>query len=119
MEIKITSKEIPEGELRSLILHSVAADAQSQFSIRDARVRVRGLDAAVVVALVGASSAAIGALLTGLLQIAKQRSSGTITLQGSDGSRIDVPANTTPDKIDELIGKLRTISGPQIHIGNP
>jgi hypothetical protein len=118
MQINITSDEIAEDELQQLLNQRLGKDEARNIFIQSGSVRLRGADPAVVVALVSASSAAIGALLTGLLQIAKERCSGRITLQGSDGSRIDVPANTSPEKFDALIENIRKMSQPRVHIGS-
>ena len=119
MEICITSTEIPQAELKELLLYRLEATASDQISILPRPVRLRGPDSTVVVALVSASSAAVGALLTGLLQIAKERSSGRIILQANDGSRVEVGADTPSEKLDELVEKVRTMSQPRIHIGSP
>jgi hypothetical protein len=118
MQIGITSDEIAEDELRQLLNQRLSRDVAHNIVIQSGAPRLRGADPALIVALVSASSAAIGALLTGLLQIAKERCSGRITLQASDGSRVDVPANTSPERLDALIENIREMSQPRLHIGS-
>jgi len=117
MQIKIASVEIAQDELQRLLVHRFGSNNAESISIHGQSVRLRGGDATVLVALVSASSAAIGALLTGVLQIAKERCAGKISLQGNDGSRLEVPANIPPEKLDSLIETLRKLSEPRIHIG--
>jgi hypothetical protein len=118
MEVSITSFQISADELQELLGQRLSARVRCDISIQPGTVQVRGVDPRVVVALVSASSAAIGALLSGLLQIAKERCSGKITLQGNDGSRVEVPANTSPEKLNALIENVRQMSSPRVHLGS-
>ena len=69
------------------------------------------LDPSVLVAIVGVSGTALGALVSELLKIAQQKGGQTIVLQGKDGSRLEIPAGTSSARIDELVDKVRKMVG--------
>src|ERR1044072_9472161 len=53
----------------------------------------RGVDPAGLVAVVTVIGTVVGALVTGLLQIAQSRQATTIVLSGKDGSRLEIPSD--------------------------
>ncbi|KAA3618956.1 MAG: hypothetical protein DWQ05_06205 [Calditrichaeota bacterium] len=72
-------------------------------------------DPTVLVALVSGGSAALTAIIVGifkLLEHAKQR----IIIQAEDGSRLEIPGNTSAEKIDELITAMHKMSVKRIRI---
>ena len=76
----------------------------------------RGLDPIVLVALVGASGTCLGALVTSLLKVAQQGKTKKIVLQSKSGHRLEVPADTPPEKINEMIEKIKEMDEPSINI---
>jgi hypothetical protein len=109
MEIKIA---LPSGT-RSLqeVKDSLEANANLtasdvQLELRTAKVKYRSIDPTLLVAIVGAAGTGIGALITGLLQIGQQISARKIVLEAQGGQKLEVPANTSLDKIDHLLDRL-------------
>ena len=80
---------------------------------------MRPADDAALVAIVGAVGTGFGALLTGLLQIAQQSKSKKIILQTQAGSRLEVPADISPEELDVLIEKLKKLDTPILKIAIP
>lgn len=76
---------------------------------RKSETRLRGMDPTILVAIAGAGGAAIGALITGLLQILKQTIANKIVMQTRSGYRLEIPANLSPEEIEALIEKLRKL----------
>jgi hypothetical protein len=78
--------------------------------------RFRTLDPSILVAVVGVAGTALGALIAGLLKVSQERASQRIVIQGKDGTKLELPANTPPEKIDELIEKIRKMNAPYIYM---
>jgi hypothetical protein len=74
-------------------------------------------DPAILVALVSGAGAAITALITGLLQLAQERRQ-RIILQATNGRRLEIPANTSPERIEELLDILRQMEIERIRIAS-
>jgi len=77
-------------------------------------LRVRGMDPTILVAVVGAAGAGLGALISGLLAVARQSKTKKVIIQGRQGSRLEIPVDTPPDKVDYWIDKLREIDADRI-----
>jgi hypothetical protein len=58
----------------------------------------------------------LGVLITGILEVAKQKSAGKIVIQSKGGSRIEVPASISPDKLDWLVEKVKKLESESIEI---
>lgn len=116
MKIEISCPGERLGDFDSPLADRIRSIAdQVGFELHPRASRFRAIDPTVLVAIVGGSSAAIGAFLSGILQLAKERRSSKITLQSGD-VRIEVPADTPAEEIDELIQKLRSMSKPAIYL---
>lgn len=109
MELHIKStlhgKEDLENEVKSLGL-TIATPAD---------LADRAIDPTVLVALVGAGGTALGAIITGVIQLVKiklQGNAGVIIVQAADGRRVEIPANIPAEKLDVLIDKINNL-GPQ------
>ncbi len=76
----------------------------------------RDVDATIVVAVASATGAALGALLSGLLEIAKARKVQQVVFQGKDGRRLEVPAETPLDRIDAYLDRLRDMDADRIEL---
>lgn len=115
LTIKINTDAISAAELKeSLEQRPDWKDLNIGLSLRKSKVRTRGLDPAILVAIVGAASTSMGALIAGLFQIAKEKSAERIVIQGADGERVEFPANLPPEEIDDLIEKARKLGAPKI-----
>jgi hypothetical protein len=76
----------------------------------------RGIDATVLVAIVGAAGTAVGAVIAGVIQIAQKSRCKKIVLQGKGGQRIEVPADTDLQKIKEFVDEVRRMDADKIRI---
>ncbi len=88
-----------------------------QFRLAGQTPTFRSLDPAVLVAVVGASGTALGALLGGLLAVAKQKHSNKIVIRGKNAS-LEVPADTPLQRIDALLERIRQLENPQVILSN-
>jgi len=78
----------------------------------------RSIEPAVVIALLGTSGASLGALITGLLAIAKQKKSNVLKLSYKDGEKqmsMEIPVDLLKtEKKSELVDMLERLQ----NIGN-
>lgn len=95
-----------EGEGIELMVRKVPSGSRS------------GADPTVLVAIVSGVSAAVSALISGLLRVLERRRvpSATIVVTGSDGTSVTVPAATDPERIEELLRLARELDSPRIWI---
>lgn len=109
MEIVIAlhSKSRPAAEIKESLEQQLAPVASDvQLELRTPKVKYRALDPTVLVAIVGAAGAGLGALITGLLQVGQQMAARKIVLEAQGGQKLEVPADTPVDKIDHLLDRL-------------
>lgn len=74
-------------------------------------------DPAILVAVVSGTSAAVSALITGLLELVQQRHQ-KIVLQATNGRRLEIPANSSPERIKELVDILEQMEIERIRIAS-
>jgi alpha-galactosidase/6-phospho-beta-glucosidase family protein len=84
--------------------------------LREAQVPVRGVDPIVLVALVGAGSTALGALVAGVFKIMEAKYGRKIVISGSQGRRVELTGEFTKEQIDEFVRQAREIDAEQIYI---
>jgi hypothetical protein len=77
-------------------------------------LRLRALEPSVLVAIVGASGATVGALITGLLNMARERKQESFVIQSKSGAKLEVPAGTSQETISMLIQKIREMDEPRV-----
>jgi hypothetical protein len=65
-----------------------------------------GADPAVIVATIGAVSANLAVLISGLLQRRTDRKNQRISIELTSGDKVDVPADMPPAELDSLIKSL-------------
>lgn len=118
--ITITSKRTKAVELKALLEQNLPPDrAEIALEVRKREQVFRGLDPTILVAIVGAAGAGLGAIITGLLQIAKQMSSRLITIQSKDGSKLVVPVGISKEELEMLIENVKKLDSDDIMISAP
>ena len=116
-EIVLESDFLSGIELRQILEqdYRLAGD-DVRFSVRKRGPRLRSPDSAILVAIIGSLGTTLVALISSLLQIAKEHKAAKIVLQSKDGRRIEFPADTPPEKIAELAAIAKEMDGPAIRI---
>lgn len=105
--IALNAKSRPAAEIKDSLEQQLAPAASDvRLELREPKVRYRGLDPNVLVAVVGAAGAGLGALITGLLQVGQQMAARKIVLEAQGGQKLEVPADTPTDKLDLLLDRL-------------
>jgi hypothetical protein len=75
----------------------------------------RSIETAVLVALIGAAGTGLGTLLTGVLQLAREKFASKIIVQTEKG-RIEVPANLPLDQLDKLLDRVKRLESSEVNI---
>jgi hypothetical protein len=108
IQITLTAGRRNLQEVKAALESQPAVGASgTRLEIRERKTKYRAIDPNLLVAIVGAAGAGLGALITGLFQIGQQIAAKKFVLETHDGNKLEVPANTSPEKIDELLSKLR------------
>jgi len=117
-KFNIVSENVTSEDLVSFLESHLGAEKSNiKFEIPKMSRHLRsGIEQTIVVAIVGAIATGVGALLNGLLQIAIQRSINKIVIQTKSGARLEVPADTPSEKIDELLDKLKAFDIDKIYL---
>jgi hypothetical protein len=120
-EIKLGCDWCSVETLERLLATEIEPDSDVTLSIRDAAHTFRSptaIDPTVLVAVVGGTSAAVSALITGLFRVLEKKrdKSATITLRGADGTKVIAPANATKEQLEELAALASRLSRPSVHL---
>jgi hypothetical protein len=116
IEVKVLSTEHASTDLRQLLASEVSASEGVSFEIREVASRQRGLDNAVLVAVVGSAGTALGALVAGVVRVAATSKARSIVLEGRSGRKIQYPSDLPPEKVRELVALVSELDGPTIRI---
>ncbi|HWS55874.1 MAG TPA: hypothetical protein VN228_17170 [Pyrinomonadaceae bacterium] len=109
--IALNPRSKPAAEIKeSLEQQLTPAAADVQLELRQPKVKYRGLDPNVLVAVVGAAGAGLGALITGLMQLRNQMAARKIVLEAEGGQKLEVPADTPMEKLDQLLERLNRMN---------
>ena len=96
--IRLESSSLSPADLTSELERRLKGSA-----IRLQLQQERGLETAVLVAIVGAAGTALGTLIGGLLKIAAQKSARQTVVHGRSGRRIEIPAETRVEDAKQLV----------------
>jgi hypothetical protein len=100
--IEINSRYIKAAELKRRLEEEQSNAPEVSLHIHGKPSRFRGGDPNVLIALVGLAGGGLGALITGLMNIAAQRQGSYVELKGPEWS-VRVPAKTTPEELNKMV----------------
>ena len=112
LQIGVAANEIEAGVIKDALHRALDGRDDLKLSRKDKDRRVRSLEPTIMVAIVGGVSAALSALITSVLQIAREHKAGKIVLQSKTGARIEVPSNISREKLDELVATVQDMERP-------
>lgn len=109
-QIEIFSKVFSAQELEELVRSQLPTDHNSfVLEVTKKTRKYRSLDQTVLVAIIGGTGATLAVLLTCLTTILQEKlKKGIIVIQG-EKRRIEIPANTSPERIRDLIELAKEI----------
>lgn len=120
-EVFITSDWLKPSAMRELLADELATEEPRVELIERRTSSDYLVDPIVLVAVVGGSSAAISAIVSGLLRILEARlgpRTGRISIEGREGGKVTVPAGTPLAQVEQLIRLQRDMDIERIHIGH-
>jgi len=108
IQISLTAGRRTLQEVKAALESQPAVSASgTRLEIREKKTKYRSIDPNLLVAIVGAAGTGLGALISGLFQIGQQIAAKKFVLETHDGNKLEVPADTSPEKIDALLAKLK------------
>jgi predicted ribonuclease YlaK len=108
--ITVASKGTKAAELKAQLEQHLDPDrAEIALEVRDRKSAVRVIDPTILVAIVGAAGTGLGALIAGLMEIAKQKSSRLIIIQSKGGTRLEVPVGVSEEELEALIENVKEL----------
>ena len=117
MEIQIILRtgNIDLVELKKL-LEEKTSGKEIALEIRRPAAIFRAPESSILLAIVATSGTALGALVSGILQIIKERSAKRIVIQSKSGTRLEVPRDIKSDELEVLVSKIRELESdsPQV-----
>ena len=121
MQIRIITDLLASEQLQTALVNELGRGGSESaegivFDLRTTADPSRGIDATVLVALVGAGSAAFGALLAGIANVMVARQGRKVVINGSQGRRLELTGQFTKQEIDQFIQQAREIDAEQIII---
>jgi|SRR5271157_3653 len=116
VEISICTSRLSAEDLKSALLRQLDSGTSIQLNVRKPSIQFRGVDSTVLVATVSAMGTALGALIAGVLKLAQGAKSGKIVIQGSQGQRLEIPADTPEAKIDKLMERVKSLDNEALTI---
>ncbi len=94
-------------ELAQFFEASGAPPAGASFELRESSSPLR-MDPTVLVALISGGFSVVAALVTGLLPLLQEaRRPSVIRIEDRDGNAVEVPADTPPDRLPEIVAAAR------------
>lgn len=103
--IVIDGALIPSAELRTRLLAELPPGDGIKLELVPKRTaRDILLDPTVLTAIISGTSAAVSALVTGLMQVVGRRQErGKVALRFDDGSSLEIPSGTPPEEVSKYI----------------
>jgi hypothetical protein len=123
-ELSVSMQGMSSRQLRDDLARLVAADANCKvevaWQLRAAPHDTRSLDPTVLVAITTTLGALAGTVVTCLFQLVQDRKRGTIVVITRDGTRIEGPADASPEQLAGYVAKVRELEVAHIHMaGTP
>lgn len=110
--ITIQSQQSSASELHQMLAPALSEAADTRLEVK----QFRAAETAVLVAVVGALGTGLGALITGILKVAAEKGRAAIVLQGRSGRRVEVPADSPPERIAEYVELAKTLDVGRIEV---
>jgi hypothetical protein len=108
VRLEIVLQDIDSESVRSRLAELPEMDGVAWTTPHEANNKPsRVLQPAVLVAIVGAAGTALGALITGLLALAKERKVGVISVSAG-GVTISMPQNASVEQVQRVLELIRS-----------
>ena len=104
MYVRITSHNLSKYELKNYLrlLNITFEETPTDATVRD-------MDSTVLLAVIGATSVVLRYFIIGLLDIIKERQLARLSIETKEGTKIDIPANYSIERVEKLITELQRL----------
>jgi len=120
VEIPIDSSEMAGEQLLTFVAPAFKSSGAVRLELRPVTSQMRSpvVDSSVLVAVVAGGSAALSALVSGLLKVLEKRRDNTakVVIRGSNGATIEFPADTPPEALPRLVEFAKSLDDPRIEL---
>nr|WP_319494090.1 hypothetical protein [uncultured Desulfobacter sp.] len=114
-EITIESPELSSA-LKKNLKEALLEDSTITLTLRPLDEKIRNMDPAVLVAIVGTVSTAIGTLIGGLLKVIEKSKGQTIRIIGKSGRTVEITGKLTPESLDHYVKIAKDLDVERIEV---
>lgn len=114
--ITLSAESMSSAALEEALADAMADGEAPRYDRVPAPNQTRSVDPTVLVAIIGASSSGLTALITGFFALANIRAEGKILIQRADGSRIEVPASMAAEERATVLEQAAATEIVHIHL---
>lgn len=118
-EIVISSNAFEPPHLLEVLKRAASAyTIEAELELRRPGRLRSGLEQTVVVAIVAGTSAAISALISGVLRLIEIQYNRTakIVIRGADGTTVEVPFGIKPEELERLAEVAKSLNRPEMKL---
>jgi hypothetical protein len=101
--VDIVSDSLSASDLLSRVQKLDDLSPRYAFEVRRPRFQFRAVDAAVLVALIGAVGSTLTALIAGLLQVCQRKADQRISIELASGTKVQIPANVSVEELERIL----------------
>lgn len=100
-------------------IEQITANIEAEVSQFDGNISIqradsRAIETAVLLAVISATTAALGALIQAICSVAKAKAQSKIIVQDRYGARIEIPVNSTLSEVERAALILSRLDAPRI-----
>lgn len=108
IEITVEASDFSLGQLKdSLDVNEALSEHEITLELRKSVASKRNIDPSVLVAIVAAAGAGIGALITGIFAGIDRKKMMYVEIHFAGGGMVKAPADITDEKLDKLVEKAK------------
>jgi hypothetical protein len=113
MQVKISAKSVDLNEVKASLEKTIGSTEEIEFQVH--QPDDRAIETAVLVALIGAGGTVLGALISGIMQLAREKASAKIIVQTEKG-RIEAPVILPKEQFERLIDRVNLLKADKVNI---
>ena len=116
LRIVIDCRLASHEEIRHILSTQLKSENITQDKVKLEIKQLRGVEPSILIALISSTGLVLTTLIGCVMKLALSKNAQKIVIQGKDGERVEVPADTSENKLDSYIRKAQEISINRITI---
>jgi hypothetical protein len=101
-QFHITSTSLPGADVLRQF-EALGSLSTGSLSLQKPKLQFRAVDAAIIIAVIGATGPALTALVAGLLKVFESKKGQSISIELASGAKIVVPVETSAEDLKKII----------------